>query len=115
MHLFLLFCYHSVCVTFCACESEVETLIRSRLFAATPKQPQLAFTFDLLDWFEALMLECQVPAQDFVAAIGVLADSQLMKVRTHVHFDIKIRVLLYYRQENSNHTPVIIDSFEEYQ
>ena len=58
----------------------METLIRSHLFAATPKQPQLAFTFDLLDLFEALMLECQVAAQDFVAAIGVLTDTQLMKV-----------------------------------
>ncbi len=61
-------------------------MMRSRLFAATPKQPQLAFTFDLLDWFEAFMLECQVPAQDFVAAIGVLTDSQLMRVRIHVHY-----------------------------
>lgn len=84
-------CYHSVCVTFCGCESEVETLMRSRLFAATPKQPKLAFTFDLLDWFEALILECQVPAQDFVAAIGVLTDSQLMRVCMHVQ---NVRALL---------------------
>ena len=54
--------------------------MRSRLFAATPKQPQLAFTFDLLDLFEALMLECQVAAHDFVAAIGILSDTQLMRV-----------------------------------
>ena len=69
---------HSVVV------NQVETLMRSRLFVATPKQPKLAFTFDLLDWFEALILECQVPAQDFVAAIEVLTDSQLMRVCMHV-------------------------------
>lgn len=73
-------CYHSVSVTFCTCESEVETLMRCHLFPATPKQPQLAFTFDLLDWLEALMLECQVSAQDFVAAIGILSDAKLMTV-----------------------------------
>lgn len=29
-------CYHSVSVTFCTCESEVETLMRCHLFPATP-------------------------------------------------------------------------------
>ena len=52
-------CYHSVYVTFCSCESEAETLIRAHFFPATPKQPHLAFSFELLDWLEALMLECQ--------------------------------------------------------
>lgn len=59
-------CYHSVCAHFCGCEQEAETLLRSHLFPATPKHPQLAFDFSLLDWFEALLWECQVSAQDFV-------------------------------------------------
>lgn len=67
----------SLCIKFCSCESEAET---AHLFPATPKQPQLAFSFELLDWLEALMLECQVSAKDFVSAIDVLTDVQLMKV-----------------------------------
>ena len=70
--------FHLQNVTFFACESEAETLLQASLFPATPKHPQLAFTFDLLDWLEALMLECQVSAQDFSAAIGMLTDTQLM-------------------------------------
>lgn len=30
---------------------------------------QLAFTFDLLDWTEALLLECQVALKDFCGAL----------------------------------------------
>ena len=77
-------CYHSVCAHFCGCEQEAETLLRSRLFPATPKHPQLAFDFSLLDWFEALLLECQVSAQDFVAALNMLSSGQLMRVRLFV-------------------------------
>lgn len=42
----------------------------------------MVFTFALLDWLEALMLECQVSAQDFSAALGMLGDTQLMMVCT---------------------------------
>ena len=65
---------------FCCCESEMETLLHAGLFPATPKMPQLAFTVELLDWLEALMLECQVPSQDFVDAIGFLTDSKILGV-----------------------------------
>lgn len=54
--------------------------MRAHLFPATPKQPKLAFTFTLLDWFKALMLECQVSAADFVAAIGVMTNTLIMMV-----------------------------------
>ena len=77
-------CYHSVCAHFCGCEQEAETLLRSQLFPATPKHLQLAFHFSLLDWFEALLLECQVSAQDFVAALNMLSSGQLMRVRLFV-------------------------------
>lgn len=39
----------------------------------------------LLDWLEALMFECQVSAQDFSAALGMLGDTQLMMVCTALH------------------------------
>ena len=83
-------CYHSISVSFCSCETEAETLMRVHLFPATPKQSQLAFSFELLDWLEALMLECQVSTKDFVAAIDVLTVVQLMKVSLTPAFCVKI-------------------------
>ena len=74
-------CYHSVIVTFCSCESEAETLLKAFLFPATPKRPHLAFSFALLDWLEALMLESHVSAKDFTDALGMLTDKQLMMVK----------------------------------
>ena len=41
-------------------------------FPASPKRPQVAFAVDLLDLLEALLLECQVAVQDFVAALKYL-------------------------------------------
>ena len=53
-------CFYSVCVSFCGCKTEAEVLLQLHLFPATPKRPQLAFPYRVLDWLEALMLECQV-------------------------------------------------------
>ena len=50
----------------CGCISESEALLLAGFFPATPRCPRLAFSLDLL---EALLLECQVAVQDFVAAI----------------------------------------------
>ena len=72
--------YLSAIVTFCSCETEVETLIRNHLFPATPKQPQLVFTFKLLDWLEVLLLECHVAVQDFVSAVNSLSRNKLLQV-----------------------------------
>ena len=75
--------YHSLSVMFCSCETEVETLLRARLFPATPKLPQLVFTFEFMDWLEALMLECHVSTYDFVGAVGFLTDTRLLQVPMH--------------------------------
>lgn len=107
-------CFHCASVTFCACQSEATTLIHAGLFPATPKQPKLAFSFSLLDWFEALMLECQVSAQDFVAAVDVLTDSYTMKV-PHMHLMYSCsNLFLHVQTRKCNLYPVIIDCFEEY-
>ena len=72
---------HSITFTFCQCFGEVETLIQFELFPATPKQPTVAFSFQLLDYLEALLLECQVAVSDFTAALKVMSASPFMKVR----------------------------------
>ena len=62
---------HHVNVTFCHCEEEATTLIRYRLWPASPTRPVMAFAFDLLDRCESLLLECQVALCDFVASLKV--------------------------------------------
>ena len=51
--------YNGVC--YLCCEPIAVTLVRVRLWPATPQNPRYAFCFDLLDWCEALLLECQYP------------------------------------------------------
>ena len=53
----------------CECEPVTVTMVRARLWPATPRFPRLAFSFDLLDWVEALLLECQVAVRDFCGAL----------------------------------------------
>ena len=72
---------HSITFIFCQCFGEVETLIQFELFPATPKRPTVAFSFQLLDYLEALLLECQVAVSDFTAALKVMSASPFMKVR----------------------------------
>ncbi len=89
-------------MVFCACESEVETLLKAHLFPATPKQPQLAFTFQLFDWLEVLMLECQIAVQDFVAAFEILTSSKLHQVNfVYSVLVIDLTLLVWIRQKSA--------------
>ncbi|CAB3988685.1 Hypothetical predicted protein [Paramuricea clavata] len=60
---------HKLAVMSCPCEAVSVSLARLRLWPATSKNPTFAFTFDLLDWMEALLLECQVSVNDFCKAL----------------------------------------------
>ena len=60
---------HKVWYTCCDCEPIAVTLTRASLWPSTPHNPRYAFTFTLLDWAEALMLECQVALKDFCSAL----------------------------------------------
>ena len=53
----------------CACEPLPLTLVRARLWPGSAQFPRYAFTFGLLDWAEALLLECQVAMKDFCTAL----------------------------------------------
>ncbi|XP_064391176.1 uncharacterized protein LOC135338993 isoform X3 [Halichondria panicea] len=44
-------------------------MIRARLWPASPRFPETAFTFELLDWAESLLLECQVALGDFCRSL----------------------------------------------
>lgn len=83
MWFFLLGGEHTVKFASCACEPLVVTMIRARIWPSSPQRPHLAFTFDLLDWAEALLLECQVPVEDFCKALQFKCRRLLVKVGIH--------------------------------
>ena len=56
---------HRCNVWFCESEKEPVSLIRHRLWPASPVKPKVAFTFDLLDWLEALQLESHLSTKGF--------------------------------------------------
>ena len=60
---------HNITFMYCQCEPLVTTMVRARLWPATAQRPHLAFTFELLDWAEALVLECQVALKDLCKAL----------------------------------------------
>ena len=67
-------------VAFCHCEPDIVTLIRLNYWPATPARPSIAFSFALLDWLQALLLECQVPVQDFSHALEFIIATKYGKV-----------------------------------
>lgn len=60
---------HHVVLQCCECEPVTVSMARARMWPASPQYPRLAFTFDLLDWVEALLLECHVALKDFCGAL----------------------------------------------
>ena len=60
---------HNILFASCACEPLVVTMVRARIWPSTAQRPHLAFTFDLMNWMEALLLECQVSLNDFCKAL----------------------------------------------
>ena len=73
----------------CLCEPLVVTMARARLWPSSPQRPHLAFTFELLDWAEALLLECQVALKDFCKALTFKCPHLMQKVTLDV-FEIAI-------------------------
>ena len=55
-------------------------MVRARLWPATPKYPRLAFSFELLDLAEALLLECQVALKDLCKALQFMGPRLVTKV-----------------------------------
>ena len=82
----LFLCYkgieHKLHFTHCNCEPLAVTLTRAQLWPATPNNPYYAFSFSLLDWAEALMLECQVALKDFCKTIKFRCPFHSLKVCT---------------------------------
>lgn len=77
---FLVGVEHTIMLTSCRCEPITITMVRARLWPATALDPRMAFTFDLLDWAEALLYECQVATKDFLSALHFKCAHLMIKV-----------------------------------
>lgn len=64
----------------CNCEPLAVTLVRARLWPATPHHPKYAFTFNLLDLAESMLLECQVALRDFCNALYFRSPHPVLQV-----------------------------------
>lgn len=78
----------------CDCEPVPVTMTRVGIWPASPQFPQMAFTFGLLDWVEALTLECQVALKDLCAALYFKCPYIIKKVRLHSELTFVI-ILIY--------------------
>ena len=56
-------------------------MVRGHIWPATPKHPRLAFSFELLDLAEALVLQCQVSIKDLCNALYFRCPILVFKVR----------------------------------
>ena len=78
---------HTILFVTCQCESVSETLARARLWPATPQNPRYAFCFELLDWCEALLLECQVSLKDLCEALYYKCPHLVVKVILYDYYN----------------------------
>ncbi|KXJ21046.1 uncharacterized protein LOC110232517 [Exaiptasia diaphana] len=63
---------HAKKVSFCSCESAVVTLVRLRLWPATPDRPSTAFSFKLMDLVSSVFLHCKVSLKEFTECLESL-------------------------------------------
>ena len=69
---------HKAVIRICACGSSVSLptqLLRARLFPATSKMPETAFTFAALNLFQLLNLEARTNAYDYHSVLRKLTDN----------------------------------------
>ena len=72
-------------IEFCKCKLDAHRLMELGYWPATPSRPMLAFSMPLMDWMEALLLECQVAVQDFTSALKMLITEKFELVAIHTY------------------------------
>ena len=82
-------------ILFCSCVGDALTLIQLHYWPGSPTRPSTAFSFQLLDWIEALFLECQVSMQDFSAAFEFLMKSNILDQVSAKVFVLKTILILH--------------------
>ncbi|KAJ7742535.1 hypothetical protein B0H16DRAFT_1314086 [Mycena metata] len=92
---------HSTRLAFCGCHelppNKVDQLMRSQLFPATTRQPETAFTFNMLKRFQLHNLESKKAAYDYLGAIRRLTDNSFTAdvVNPYAAFLRVVRVFNY--------------------
>ena len=61
--------HHEISLICCACQTVAESLLLHGLWPATPVEPTLAFTVEVMHLALALMMECQVSLYDLCKAL----------------------------------------------
>lgn len=108
---------HSMRIVCCDCEPLSLTLVRAQLWPESPSYPRYAFSFKLLDWAEALLLECQVSLKDFCRALYFRCPFPTMKVGLVLSFARLSTELTHTETFGTQKRDIyscLIDSFEEY-
>lgn len=68
---------HSIVISCCKCEPEACTLVRFRLWPASPKSPNMAFNFGLMELQRMLFVEAQVSVYAFCNVLEHLSCSTM--------------------------------------
>ena len=79
---------HKIYLLTCNCEPLAVSLVRANLWPATPTNPKLAFTFNLLEWAEALMVECHLALKYFCTSLHYRCPFVSFKVYCDSNLDI---------------------------
>ena len=85
---------HPLLIVCCDFKPLSLTLVRARLWPASSYYPRYVFSFNLLDWAELLLLECQVALKDFCQALYFRCPYSIVKVMTTIQY-ILIFVTVY--------------------
>ena len=77
---------HPLLIVCCDFEPLPLTLVRARLWPARSYYPRYVFSFNLLDWAELLLLECQVALKDFCQALYFRCPYSIVKIMTTIQY-----------------------------
>ena len=105
---------HNIVFMCCQCETLPVTMVRAHIWPAFPQHPKLAFTFEFLDWAEALLLECQVALKDLCKALYFKCPHLVRKVRIQLLKLILYLLFCLQLLQRKDIYPSLIDAFEEY-
>ena len=89
------------------------TLVIAQLWLATPHYPQYAFSFQLFDLAESLLLECHVALKDLCEALYFRCRFPPSKVCVALYWNSYSHDSFIYIQRRDIYS-CLIDSFKEY-
>lgn len=83
-------------ITFCSFRSDAATLLRHRIFPASPSKPQTAFHLSLLEFYSALRVEGHLAYQAFANACAYVHKFKVHILQLIVRLEEKTNVVFAY-------------------